>query len=57
MAVLSTPIRNGDADWNCQNWVGDALGRLVRKGFISGVQKEEGIDAMVDAVLEGADEG
>ena len=56
MAVMSTPINNGDMDWNCQNWVGDVLGRLVRKGMLSDEDRERGVDLMVEGVLEARDE-
>ena len=56
MAVMSTPINNGDMDWNCQNWVGDVLGRLVRKGMLSDEDRERGGDLMVEGVLEARDE-
>ena len=56
-AVMSTPINNGALDWNCQNWVGDALGRLVVRGFLQKREREIGIDRMVEVCLEGADEG
>jgi hypothetical protein len=30
-ACMQTPVRNGndDRDWNCQNWVGEALSVLT----------------------------
>ena len=56
-AVMSTPINNGALDWNCQNWVGDALGRLVVRGLLQRQEREAGIDRMVEVCLEGADEG
>ncbi|OQD83353.1 hypothetical protein PENANT_c017G04046 [Penicillium antarcticum] len=41
--ISTTPVRcngdtgvDGDEDWNSQNWVGDALGRLVLEGYLSG---------------------
>lgn len=56
-AVMTTPINNGPLDWNCQNWVGDALGRLVRRGFLQRQEREVGIDRMVEVCLDAADEG
>ncbi|OJJ08927.1 hypothetical protein ASPVEDRAFT_180655 [Aspergillus versicolor CBS 583.65] len=56
--VARTPIRNGrlDLDWNCQNWVGDALARLVERGWISADQRGVAIDKMADACLEAGDD-
>ncbi|CBF87485.1 uncharacterized protein ANIA_09369 [Aspergillus nidulans FGSC A4] len=56
--VERTPIRNGrdDLDWNCQNWVGDALARLVDRGWITQEHREDAIDKMADACLEARDD-
>lgn len=56
--VARTPIRNGrlDLDWNCQNWVGDALARLVERGWITAEQRGVAIDKMADACLEAGDD-
>ncbi|KAL4801776.1 Pyruvate/Phosphoenolpyruvate kinase-like domain-containing protein [Aspergillus unguis] len=56
--VQRTPIRNGrlDLDWNCQNWVGDALARLVDRGWITGEVRGDAIDKMADACLEAGDD-
>ncbi|KAI9374200.1 Pyruvate/Phosphoenolpyruvate kinase-like domain-containing protein [Aspergillus egyptiacus] len=56
--VARTPIRNGrlDLDWNCQNWVGDALARLVERGWISKDVRGDAIDKMADACLEAKDD-
>ncbi|KAJ5819860.1 hypothetical protein N7474_005451 [Penicillium riverlandense] len=55
--VASTPIlANGERDWNCQNWVGDALARLVAAGYLDSAERNRGLDGMVDAVLEAKDE-
>ncbi|KKK26881.1 hypothetical protein ARAM_001224 [Aspergillus rambellii] len=56
--VSRTPIRNGrlDLDWNCQNWVGDALNRLVHRGWITVEQRADAIDKMADACLEAHDD-
>ncbi|KAL4868978.1 hypothetical protein BDV12DRAFT_196778 [Aspergillus spectabilis] len=57
--VERTPIRNGrdDLDWNCQNWVGDALRRLVERGWIENETRGAAIDKMADTCLEAGDEG
>jgi hypothetical protein len=53
--VAETPILNDD-DWNSQNWVGDALGRLVEAGYLDKEAQGRGLDEMVDVVLEASDE-
>lgn len=57
-AIYLTPMRNGrdDGDWNCQNWVGDALARLVANGYISVAQRDAAIDEMIEVCLEAKDE-
>ncbi|KAJ5930434.1 hypothetical protein N7466_005927 [Penicillium verhagenii] len=47
---------DGDTDWNSQNWVGDALSRLVTCGYLDAGARDRGLDAMVDAVMEAEDE-
>ncbi|KAA8642316.1 hypothetical protein EYZ11_002902 [Aspergillus tanneri] len=56
--VSATPIKNGrdDLEWNCQNWVGDALAGLVERGYLSEPQRATAIDKMLDACLEAKDE-
>jgi hypothetical protein len=50
------PIINDDADWNSQNWVGDALVRLVEAGYLDEKASSRGLDELVDAVMEASDE-
>ncbi|KAJ5111140.1 hypothetical protein N7532_001675 [Penicillium argentinense] len=45
-----------EQDWNSQNWVGDALGRLVKAGYLDAGDRDRALDEMVDAVLEAGDE-
>lgn len=55
--VSGTPILNSEGgDWNSQNWVGDALGRLVAAGYLDGKDRDRGLDEMVDVALEAGDE-
>lgn len=56
--VSETLIRDGDGDtdWNGQNWVGDALGRLVGAGYLDSEARDHGLDAMVDVIMEAEDE-
>lgn len=56
--ISRTPVKNGpaDGDWNCQNWVADALTRMVNNGYLNVSQRASAIDAMTDACLEAADE-
>lgn len=54
MACLRTPVRNGrdDLDWNCQNWVGEALTELVEIGCVTEKERSAAIDEMVDVILD-----
>ncbi|KAJ5396868.1 hypothetical protein N7509_004981 [Penicillium cosmopolitanum] len=45
-----------EMDWNSQNWVGDALGRLVTAGYLDTKDRDRALDEMVDVVLEAKDE-
>lgn len=57
--VAATPIADnggGDGDWNSQDWVGNALDRLVAAGYLDRNTRDRGIDRMIDAVLEAKDE-
>ncbi|KAJ5998878.1 hypothetical protein N7451_006688, partial [Penicillium sp. IBT 35674x] len=56
--VSETLMRDGDGDtdWNGQNWVGDALGRLVGAGYLDSEARDCGLDAMVDVIMEAEDE-
>ncbi|KAJ5116210.1 hypothetical protein N7456_000558 [Penicillium angulare] len=56
--ISKTQIANGEVetDWNSQNWVGDVLDRLVSAGLLDVEKKERGVDDMIEAVLEAADE-
>ncbi|OQE17624.1 hypothetical protein PENSTE_c020G09916 [Penicillium steckii] len=56
--VSRTPVKNTrqDMDWNCQNWVGDALARMVNSGHLNAAQKASAIDRMTDACLDAVDE-
>lgn len=44
--ISRTPVKNGpeDADWNCQNWVADALTRMVNYGYLNVAQRGRGED-------------
>jgi hypothetical protein len=61
--ISKTPIRSngdtgadGEEDWNSQNWVGDALGRLVLAGYLSGYARDLGIERMIEVITEAGDE-
>ncbi|CAL5866468.1 uncharacterized protein PFLUO_LOCUS676 [Penicillium psychrofluorescens] len=45
-----------ERDWNCQNWVGDVLARLVATDYLDSAERNRGLDGMVDAILEAKDE-
>ncbi|CAI7669438.1 unnamed protein product [Penicillium palitans] len=54
--VVQEPQKNGEMYWNCQNWVGDALARMVSSGYLTAAQRASAIDLMTDACLEAQDE-
>lgn len=54
--ISNTPVADQEGDWNSQNWVGDALGRLVTAGYLGAADKDRGLDDMVDVILEAKDE-
>ncbi|KAL2376099.1 hypothetical protein RJ035_008117, partial [Blastomyces gilchristii] len=54
--VAQVPVNNNLDDWNCQNWVGEALQRLVENNVISAEQISVALDGMVDLLLEGRDD-
>jgi hypothetical protein len=61
--ISKTPIRSngdtgsdGEEDWNSQNWVGDALGRLVLAGYLGAHARDLGIERMIEAIMEAGDE-
>ncbi|OOQ81834.1 hypothetical protein PEBR_43357 [Penicillium brasilianum] len=54
--ISGTPVADQESDWNSQNWVGDALGRLVTAGYLDAADKDRGLDDMVDVILEARDE-
>ncbi|KAJ5539787.1 hypothetical protein N7513_008119 [Penicillium frequentans] len=57
-ACAATPVRNDPrhTDWNCQNWVGEALTRLVAIGCVTETERLDAVSRMVDACLEAGDE-
>ncbi|KAJ9370627.1 hypothetical protein DTO282E5_4603 [Paecilomyces variotii] len=58
LIILMTPVKNKPEDmpWNCQNWVADALSRLMTYGYLTEAERERGIDEMVTACFEAEDE-
>ncbi|KAL2706063.1 hypothetical protein AAEP93_001313 [Penicillium crustosum] len=53
-ACACTSVRNSnsDRDWNCQNWVGDALTELVKIGCLTNEERAAAISKMVETILE-----
>ena len=56
VAVSKAVSIQTDADWNCQNWVGDALKAMLEQGWITREERLNAIDRMVEIVLEAPDE-
>ncbi|CAG7923725.1 unnamed protein product [Penicillium olsonii] len=54
LACMGTPVRNGsgDRDWNCQNWVGEALTELVKIGCVTEQDRVMAIGKMVEVILD-----
>ncbi|WEW60287.1 hypothetical protein PRK78_005772 [Emydomyces testavorans] len=48
--VEGTPVKNDDEEWNCQNWVGEALERLVARGWLTAQTRS---DALGDTCHDG----
>ncbi|KAJ5709755.1 hypothetical protein N7493_010046 [Penicillium malachiteum] len=55
VVIYSTPIRNLDRSWNCQNWVGDALEQLGAAGYLTAVQRESAYHQMIRVVMQARD--
>ncbi|KAJ6004865.1 hypothetical protein N7540_012664 [Penicillium herquei] len=53
-----TPVRNDphNKDWNCQNWVGEALTGLVAIGCVTKEQRSTALGRMLDVCLEAEEE-
>lgn len=54
--IMTTPVKNSDPSWNCQNWVGDALDRLVQGNWITSRTSSDAIGLMADVIIEARDE-
>ena len=55
--ILRTiPVKNWDLEFNCQTWVETALKRLTELRMLSEDAYTKGVDRMVDAIAEAADE-
>jgi hypothetical protein len=54
--VSQTPVNNTVDDWNCQNWVGDAMERMLNAGWITNRIYHNGLDTMADIVTDAKDE-
>jgi hypothetical protein len=52
----SVGMRNDDPEFDCQHWLSDALKKLGRDGWLTSAQVEEGVNGMLEATLEAADE-
>ena len=54
--VSETPVDDQGGGWSSQNWVGDALGRLVTAAYLDAADKERGLNDTAVVILEGKDE-
>jgi hypothetical protein len=54
--LRAVPVRNRDAEFNCQIWVEAALRRLRDLRLLSSEAYTEGVDGMVDVIAEAEDE-
>ncbi|KAJ6138419.1 hypothetical protein N7471_004905 [Penicillium samsonianum] len=54
LACACTSVRNSnsDRDWNCQNWVGEALTELVKIGCLTKEERGAAIGKMVETILD-----
>jgi hypothetical protein len=50
--LANTPINNSERAWNCQTWVGDALGRLRNVGLLPEERVTRAADEMADVIME-----
>lgn len=50
-----TPISR-EMDWNCHNWIGEALSELVKDGLVTPEERSNALDKMIKTVLEAVDE-
>ncbi|KAJ5723439.1 hypothetical protein N7488_001474 [Penicillium malachiteum] len=57
-SCAQTPVRNDphNKDWNCQNWVGEALTGLVAIGCVTKEQRSTALGRMLDVCLEAEEE-
>lgn len=57
-AFVETQIKNGmeDADWNCRNWVGDVLQRMIVHKWVTKDERDKALDKMIDSCLDIEDE-
>ncbi len=54
--ITSTPVKNSDRSWNCQNWIGDALKKLSDRRWITSDARSDTIDAMADVIIDAPDD-
>lgn len=54
--LYQVSVRNGDPEFDCQKWVGDALQKLAEAGCIERDECEKGIEGMVEIIMEAEDE-
>ncbi|KAJ9137731.1 hypothetical protein NKR23_g8982 [Pleurostoma richardsiae] len=51
-AIWTTAVNNAEHDWNCHNWVGDALQSCTKAGLISMSEADAALDGMAEILLQ-----
>lgn len=54
--MRSVGMRNDDIEFNCQNWVMDALKKLAEDGWLTNAQLAEGANEMIETILDAEDD-
>lgn len=54
--MYSVPPDNVDPEFNCHSWISKALEKLVKEGFLTEEEADEGTTMMIRATLEAKDE-
>lgn len=52
--MRSVPCRNEDEEFNCQNWVDDAVKKLSQDGYLTNEEYEVSMSEMIDITMKAA---